>query len=137
MKDLVKRIKKWREPGPRGERVAARFLRRSGYRILGRNIRLVAGELDIVAEAPDRRTLVVVEVKSSEMTRVGPEAEQLRPEARVGAAKQRKLVSLASILVNRFRLSDRPVRFDVIGVDLPKRAKPVVRHHVGAFESHL
>jgi hypothetical protein len=35
------------------------------------------------------------------------------------------------------RLTDRPIRFDVIGVDLVKGGEPRVRHHVGAFESRV
>ena len=50
--------------GRRGERIAAARLRREGYRILARNVRNRFGEIDLVAEAPDRRTVVVVEVKA-------------------------------------------------------------------------
>ncbi|MEX0653346.1 MAG: YraN family protein [Phycisphaeraceae bacterium] len=119
-----------RSLGGRGERVAAKHLKRQGYRVVARNLRCKVGEIDLLAEAPDGRTVVVVEVKAG---RGGP----LPPEVRVGAAKQRKLVSLAVQLVRRHRLHRRPIRFDVIGVDLPARGKPVVRHHVGAFEARV
>jgi putative endonuclease len=117
----------------RGERLAATHLRKLGYRIVARNISNAHGEIDIVAEAPDRRTIVVVEVKSSlpDSHRDNP-----RPEVRVNERKQRKLAALAMQLVRRYKLHDRPVRFDVVGVDLPgKGEKPVIRHHVAAFES--
>ncbi len=48
--------------GPRGERVAARYLRRQGLRILARNVRFGRDEIDLVAL--DGETLVFVEVKS-------------------------------------------------------------------------
>ncbi|MBI4601734.1 MAG: YraN family protein, partial [Planctomycetes bacterium] len=47
--------------GRRGERAAARHLRRQGLRILARNVREGRGEIDLVAL--DGATLVFVEVK--------------------------------------------------------------------------
>jgi putative endonuclease len=127
--------------GPRGERVAASYLKRQSYRILARNLRLVGGEIDILAEAPDRRTIVIVEVKSGYLAAGGASGgganSPLRPEEHVNFAKQRKLTSLAVETARRFKLTDRPIRFDVIGVDLVKDGEPHVRHHVGAFESRV
>src|SRR4030081_2292706 len=49
--------------GARGEKLACRFLRRHGYKILYRNFRgRRGGEIDIVCR--DRDTLVFVEVKT-------------------------------------------------------------------------
>jgi len=120
-------------PGPRGERAAAKHLKRRGYRILARNLRSRLGEVDLLAEAPDGRTIVVVEVKAG----IGRDA--YAAEARVGPDKQRKLVALAAQLARRHGLEDRPIRFDVIGVGLDPagRAPPAIRHYEAAFESHL
>jgi putative endonuclease len=125
-----------RTTGPRGERAAARHLRRHGYRLLARNLHSKLGEIDILAEAPDRRTLVVVEVKSAAVD-PDTDAPNPPPEVRVNRAKQQKLVSLACHTARRYGLADRPIRFDVIGVDLPVKGKPTIRHHVNAFESHV
>ncbi len=120
-------------PDARGERIAANHLRKQGYRILARNISNAHGEIDIVAQAPDQRTVVIVEVKCS---LPDSHAGNPLPEVRVNEHKQRKLAALAGQLVRRFKLHDRPVRFDVVGVDLPRKGEqPVVRHHVAAFES--
>jgi len=48
--------------GQAGEERAARYLKRKGYTILGRNIRLARGELDIVA--CNENLLLFVEVKT-------------------------------------------------------------------------
>ena len=48
--------------GNLGERVAAEYLRRRGFTILGRNITKKTGELDIVAQ--EGKTLYFVEVKT-------------------------------------------------------------------------
>ncbi len=125
-------------PGPKGERAAARFLRRARYRILAKNVTLAGGEIDLLAQAPDGRTIVIVEVKAAEIDPAAAgDAPRIFPEAHVNHTKRRRLVHLASQVVKRYRLHDRPIRFDVIGVDLPPDGKPVVRHHIGAFESHV
>jgi putative endonuclease len=126
-----------------GEWTAARYLRSRGYRILARNLRNRFGEVDILAQDPDGRTVVVVEVKAAVPPPGNPRdpspsaAAAVRPEEHVNRHKQRKLAALAGQLVRRYRLEDRPVRFDVVGVDLPRRARPIIRHHLGAFESHV
>jgi putative endonuclease len=99
--------------GRRGERAAARHLRRRRYRIIGRNVRLPAGEVDLVALAPDRCTIVIVEVKTREQEDAG---RGIPPEASVTRAKQQTLLKLTELLVARNHWEDRPVRIDVISV---------------------
>lgn len=57
-----------RTPGRRigddGEIAAAGYLRMRGYKILGRNVRLVKDEIDIIAYDPFDGCVVFVEVKS-------------------------------------------------------------------------
>jgi len=141
-----RRIARPRSLGERGERAAAAYLRKRGYRIRARNLTLKMGEIDLLADAPDGRTLVVVEVKAGRR-------DDIRPEVHVNTAKQRQLARLASHLVARFKLDDRPVRFDVIAVVFPPeapagahpestpqriaRGEPEIRHHEHAFESYL
>jgi putative endonuclease len=108
--------------GRRGERAAARHLRRRGYRVLGRNVRLPGGEVDLVALAPDRRTVVVVEVK----TRAADSA--IPAEESVTGAKRRKLLDLTERLIARNAWTDRPVRIDVVAVAWRRRGRPSIRH---------
>src|SRR6266567_1453168 len=69
--------------GARGEKLACRFLRRSGYKILYRNFRgRGGGEIDIVCR--DRDTLVFVEVKTRKREDFG------RPIAAVDTEKQKR-----------------------------------------------
>lgn len=126
--------------GSAGERAAARHLKQNRYRILVQNLANAFGEIDLVAQAPDGRTVVIVEVKTRQLEHAEHAGKGILPEVRVAPAKQRKLVALAGQLLRRYDLKDRPVRFDVIGVDLPPagtRAKPMIRHHEAAFESHV
>ena len=120
--------------GPRGERAAVRALRRAGYRVLARNASIPGGEIDLVALSPDRSTFVVVEVKTRQRAGARPSP---RPEARVGPQKQRRISRLAARLARRYRLTDRPLRFDVVGVDLAGERVDDVRHHPGAFTTRV
>ena len=127
---LLARLRRARTVGGRGERVAARHMKRSGYRILGRNVRSAAGEIDLIAQPRDGRAVVIVEVKAGVAGRVPPEAH-------VDAAKRRKLAAVAAQVVRQRGWARRPIRFDVIAVVFEDDGPPTVRHHVGAFETSM
>ena len=116
--------------GPMGERVAARHLRRRGYRVLGRNLMTRFGEADLLCEGPCR-CVVVVEVKARRFRQGVPP-----PEASVTQTKRRKLVRVLEHLAKQNGWSDRPRRIDVVSVEfharrwLPPRA--TVRHFENA-----
>ena len=113
--------------GRAAEEVAARQLTRDGWTLLGRNVRIGRGELDLIARRGS--VLAFVEVKARHSTEYGA------PEDAVDARKRRKVGRLAELW-----LSVRPwalrgvsdVRFDVIAVDAAVDP-PVVRHLPGAF----
>ena len=80
---------------------------------------------------------MVVEVKASQL-QVSNGNEWALPGMRVDRRKQRKLVGLACQVARAYRLQDRPIRFDVVGVDLRKDGSvKQIRHHPAAFESHV
>ena len=116
--------------GERGERLAERHLKRAGYRIIRRNLRIAKDEADLVAFTPDGGTVVVVEVK----TRSG---DDIAPEEGVNQAKRRHLSRLAARLQRRRRFADRPFRFDVIAITWPDGEVPDLRHYIAAFESTI
>jgi putative endonuclease len=113
--------------GERGERAAARFLKRRGYKILARGDRLVPGELDLVAL--DRDTVVFVEVKTRRSADAGHPAEAVTP------AKQRRLTRLAVTFLKRHGLLEHRARFDVIAVTWPEGQRPLLEHFQNAFEA--
>jgi len=115
--------------GRRGEKAAARYLKRRGYRIVAQRDRLWhLNELDLVAV--DGRTIVFVEVKTRRDTQHGHPAEA------VDANKQRRLSRLARAFLKRHGLSDRPARFDVVAVTWPAHSRrPVIEHIPNAFEA--
>ncbi len=117
--------------GSRGERLAEKHLKKLGYRVLRRNAMLPGGEVDLLCEAPDRRTIVLVEVKARRLT----PGEAPPPEAAITHEKAAKLRRLGERLKRANGWTDRPVRIDVVAVELaPKGEKraPVIRHHENA-----
>ena len=116
--------------GRAAEELVAARLERSGWRIVGRNIRLPSGELDLVAL--DRDTLVFVEVKAGRTgASVGPE----RPAHAVGRRKQLKLRRLARewIAERRGPSGVAGYRFDVVGVSFGPDGLADVDHIRAAF----
>jgi len=114
--------------GDRGERLAARWLKRRGYRILHRKLTIGRDEADLVAVDPGGRALVIVEVKTRR--RAAPP-----PEAGLTRAKHSRLVRLAARLQERREYRDMQIRFDAIAIVWPDGAKPDVRHYQDAFDS--
>jgi len=113
LEKILSRLKKPLPPhietGRKAEDTAVKTLRKMGYRILDRNVRFRRGEIDIVAR--EGENLVIVEVKS--LTDPG---EGFRPAARVGPQKRKKLLLAAREFQRRHRLTDVPLRFDVVSV---------------------
>ena len=94
--------------GRESEAAATAFLEKKGYRILQRNFRCRAGEIDIIAEHRD--AVVFVEVKARSGGAFGPPLAALTPQ------KQRKLVSVAKNFLAAKKVQNRTCRFDVVAV---------------------
>lgn len=113
--------------GRAAEAAAARYLVREGWVLLGRNVRVGRGELDLIVRRGD--VLAFVEVKARRSATCGT------PEDAVDGRKRRQVGRLAELW-----LALRPwalrgvsdVRFDVVAVDATVRP-PAVRHLPGAF----
>ena len=112
--------------GRRSERVAGRFLQNLGYRIVAANWDDRLGEIDLLAI--DGRTIVVVEVRSSES------AELHDLATTVNAVKQKRLTAAAVRFLQSKRLLGTAARFDVLAVRWPPDAKaPEFLHLKDAF----
>lgn len=94
--------------GKAGERIAADFLKKKGYRIIEVNYRCPIGEIDIVAQ--DKSDLVFVEVKTRKSSALG------YPEQAVGVKKQKKISQLALWYIQEKRMNDNRARFDVVAI---------------------
>src|SRR5437870_6012040 len=112
--------------GARGEKLACRFLRHKGYKILYRNFKgHSGGEIDVVCR--DKDTLVFVEVKTRTREDFG------RPIAAVDRQKQKR-ISRGGL--NWLRMLDNPdilFRFDVVEVIIAEDASPRLELIKNAF----
>lgn len=114
--------------GNRGERHAAKFLRRKGYKILAKQFSNRFGEIDIIAQDGD--SLVFVEVKTRRSTVAG------QPYEAVDSRKQRQMTRVALAFLKRRGWLERRARFDVVSLIWPQDARhPTVRHYENAFEA--
>ena len=100
--------------GAREETLACQHLERQGLRLIDRNVRVQAGELDLVMQDGD--TLVVVEVRKRSHSGFGSAAES------VDARKRERIVmATRKLLAARPELAKLSVRFDVIALDAADR----------------
>ena len=103
------------ELGRRGEKLAARYLRTHGYKVLYRNFRAPkGGEVDIVCREKKSDTLAFVEVKTRSSSQFGS------PAYRVNLDKQ-QLISRGALAW--LRMLDNPdliFRFDIVEVLVEK-----------------
>jgi len=93
--------------GPRGEELAAAYLRQQGYTIRDRNWRSGLTEIDIIAE--NNLFVVFVEVKTRSAD------YQVHPSEAVNVPKQRTIINAASNYITRSGLA-KEARFDIITV---------------------
>jgi putative endonuclease len=107
-----------------GERVAARWLCRRGWRVLAHRFRNGHRDLDLVVERDG--TVAFVEVKTRRGTAFGDPIEA------VSWRKRRELIRSAKVWSDRFGPAGAAYRFDVVGV-IVVGVDARVRHVENAF----
>jgi putative endonuclease len=113
--------------GARGEKLAARFLRRNGYKVLYRDFKPArGGQIDLVCRDGD--TLVFVEVKSRRSE------ERQRPVDSLHADQKRRISRGALTWLRMLDNPDIPFRFDVVEVILAEAEKPKLELIQNAFQ---
>lgn len=105
-----------------GERAAARYLSRHGYRILERNYVAPHAEIDLIAKTKD--TVVFVEVKTRREGHGHP--AEPRPASAVTREKQQRLIQAAKSYIRHTKREGR-LRFDIVEVILENTEKPKVK----------
>jgi putative endonuclease len=96
--------------GAAAEELAAQYLQVRGLKILARNLRCKAGELDLVCL--DEGVLAIVEVRQRGSAEFGGAL------ASVTWAKRRKIIRAAQFYLRRQKhWRDFPTRFDVVAIE--------------------
>jgi len=103
-------LSKRKETGAIGERLAADYLKRHGYKIIQRNFRCREGEIDIIARKDE--SLVFVEVRTKKNKAFGT------PEESVTLSKREKLIHLAYSYLQACDKLPQSWRIDVVAVEL-------------------
>ena len=111
--------------GKAGEDFAAKYLESRGYKIIDRNYKIRAAEIDIIAELDN--TIIFVEVKTRSSIRHG------FPVEAVDLRKQKRIIKAASVFLQDEKYFDFNCRFDVIEVYSIKNELKL-RHIENAFE---
>lgn len=101
--------------GQRGEQLAAERLQALGYRLVERNYRCPAGEIDLIALAGER--WVFVEVRTRRGSRFGTPAESITPR------KRAHLIASAQHYLQAHALVDVDWRIDAVAVELSTRGE--------------
>ena len=115
------------EFGELGERIAERWLRRNGWRVVQRRFRSGHRDIDLIVERND--TVAFVEVKARRCAAFGDPVEA------VNWSKQKELARSASVWIDRHGRPSDSYRFDVVGV-LVEGERVRVRHVPNAFAIH-
>ena len=111
--------------GKFGENLAARHLKKQGYKIVCKNYRTKLGEIDIIAKQDD--TIVFVEVKSRRTSTFG------HPKHAITKKKQQQISKTALYYLKETNQSNVCARFDVVTVNSVNK-KPDVEIIKNAFE---
>ncbi len=107
-----------------GEAIAARWLRRRGWRIVAERFRGGHRDLDLVVERDG--TVAFVEVKTRHRTAFGDPVEA------VSWRKRRELIRSAMVWADRFGPPGASYRFDVVGIVVAGQGARI-RHVENAF----
>lgn len=113
--------------GELGERIAERWLRRRGWRVMQRRFRSGHRDIDLVVEQDG--VVAFVEVKARRGDRFGDPVEA------VNWRKQKELGRSAQVWIDRHGRTLEAYRFDVIGV-LMAGSRVRIRHVENAFPLH-
>ena len=114
-----------------GERIAARYLQKQGYDLIGLSYSTRYGEIDVIAE--NKRYIAFVEVKTRSSESFA------KPREFVDVHKQRRLISAAQMWLAENETKKQP-RFDVIEIlapNGPETEMPKINHIENAFGADL
>lgn len=130
---FFRRSAKESDLGRRGEKLAARFLKRRGLKILARNYSCPAGEADLIGlDASTRReigaeTIAIVEVKTRSSDLYAD------PESSVNWAKRRRLRKIADYYLATRHAENLNVRFDIVSLIVTEGQEPQIKYIPNAF----
>ncbi len=113
--------------GQFGENIACEYLVKKKYKIIERNFWRKWGEIDIIAQKPDK-TLVFVEVKTMKQNSLKTREEQIQPEDQLTKAKLKKLQKTAYLYANhnhKLIKNNKGWQIDLITIRLKGKSRDI------------
>ncbi len=110
--------------GAYGEQIAARHLRKNGYKIKSANYKTNVGEIDIIAEKGGYICFVEVKTRT--------EGAMLPPSSAVGFHKEKNIEGSAAIYMKRYDVKLKP-RYDIIEIIVKDKSVVSFNHIENAF----
>ena len=111
--------------GNYGEDLAVNFLKKKGYKIIGRNVQMRHKELDIIAKIKD--IVVFVEVKTNT-------SKHILAEDNMTKRKIKNLKTAISDYIHRNNLSTKIIRLDLISIDIVQDQNITnIKHFLASF----
>jgi putative endonuclease len=113
--------------GDLGEKIAEKFLKAKGFKIIKKNYRYERAETDLIVIDETNKLLVFVEVKTRRNKKFG------EPEESVHFYKQEQLLKSSNgFLMNNIQYEEWEKRFDVISIFI-EDDKRTIKHIENAF----
>ena len=123
---MMKKIKTT-EIGRIGEDEAVRFLKKQGFKILGRNVHISHNEIDVIALLKKQKIIAFVEVKTRSVDEKLYSAYGTPATAVTKDKQQRTLIAAKSYLRENSKFYDYQPRFDVFEVYLDKENMRILK----------
>lgn len=111
-----------REIGTHGENIALEYLLNKGYKLISKNFRTNFGEIDIIVKRND--TLCFVEVKTRYNSNFG------FPAHSITINKQKRIKKASLLFVNKEKLFNLNLRFDVVEIFLNYNDDSHIINHI-------
>jgi putative endonuclease len=108
--------------GKLGEAMAEKFLTSRGFSVRHTNFNTPFGEIDLVAD--HEGSVVFVEIKTRISERFGP------PLSAITREKRGHIIKNCQFYIKEYSLEGRPLRIDVIGINLNEKGKFQILKHV-------
>lgn len=111
------------DEGRAGERIAAEYLVKKGYKVIDKNFHARNGEIDIIA-IQNNNILVFIEVKTRGSQEFG------EPLEAINYRKLKSLIRVAQYYKLMHPRLPEQLRIDAVSIKLSENKKPIVVEHI-------
>ena len=111
--------------GKHGELLALHYMKRLGWRLVDKNVRVGIDELDLLLISPDEKVMSIVEVRTTTNLNKSPELTLTKK-------KRLRMLRLAKKLRQFAKSHQCTLRVDLIAVTIQEQ-NPLIHHYEGIF----